>query len=252
VISLKGRVALVTGGSRGIGRACAMMLARSGADVVISYARDNEGAAQTVRDLRVLGNKAAALEADLRTFGAAEALLRRAGEILGPPTILVANHGIWEAAPIDTMTEADYDRTLDTNLKGTVAVCRYTVPGMKEAGWGRIVLLSSMAAQRGATSRALYAASKGAIVSLVRSLARELAPAGILVNGVAPGWVATDMIRPLLEDEARRRELLAKVPLGRVALPDEIAATVLFLASDLATYLCGEIVNVNGGAHLGG
>src|SRR5207253_2467442 len=144
------------------------------------------------------------------------------------------------------------DRALDVNLKGVFAVCRHVVPAMKEARFGRIVLISSTAGQRGEPGHSPYAASKGAIIALTKSLAPELAPSGILVNCVAPGWVATDMSRPALEDVARRHSILSTIPLGRVALPDEIAGAVLFLASDLSTFVCGEVLNVNGGAVLCG
>lgn len=252
MISLRGRVGLVSGGGRGIGRACAMAFARAGADVAISYTNDDVAAEGTVRDLRALGVKAAALQSDLRSFESAEQLVARATKVVGAPSILVANHGIWEPAPIDTMTEEQYDRAIDTNVKGVFALCRHVTPAMKAGGWGRIVLISSTAGQRGEAGHSPYAASKGAIISLTKSLAPELAPAGILVNCVAPGWVMTDMSRPALEDPERRKQILATIPLGRVALPDEIAGAVLFLASDLATFMCGEILNVNGGAVLCG
>jgi 3-oxoacyl-[acyl-carrier protein] reductase len=252
VIKLRGRVGLVSGGGRGIGRACAMALGRAGGDVAISYTSDDVAAESTVRDLRELGVKAAAIRADLQSFEDAERLVAAATKMVGAPSILVANHGIWNPAPIETMTEEQYDRELDTNLKGVFALCRHVVPGMKAGGWGRIVLISSTAGQRGEAGHSPYAASKGAIISLTKSLAPELAPAGILVNCVAPGWVATDMSKPAMEDPERRKQILATIPLGRVAFPDEIASAVLFLASDLATFICGEILNVNGGAVLCG
>lgn len=252
MIKLRGRVALVSGGGRGIGRACAMALGRAGADVAISYASDDVAAENTVRDLREAGVKAAAVRADLQSFADAERLVAAATKMVGAPSILVANHGVWNPAPIETMTEQQYDRELDTNLRGVFALCRHVVPPMKAGGWGRIVLISSTAGQRGEAGHSPYAASKGAIISLTKSLAPELAPAGILVNCVAPGWVATDMSKPAMEDPERRKQILATIPLGRVAFPDEIAAAVLFLASDLATFICGEILNVNGGAVLCG
>ena len=252
MIKLRGRVGLVSGGGRGIGRACAVALGRAGADVAISYAADDVAAENTVRDLRELGVKAAAIRSDLRSFEDAERLVAAATKMVGAPSILVANHGVWNPAPIETMTEEQYDREIDTNLKGVFALCRHVVPAMKAGGWGRIVLISSTAGQRGEAGHSPYAASKGAIISLTKSLAPELAPAGILVNCVAPGWVATDMSKPAMEDPERRKQILATIPLGRVAFPDEIASAVLFLASDLATFICGEILNVNGGAVLCG
>ena len=252
MIKLRGRVGLVSGGGRGIGRACALALGRAGADVAISYASDDVSAESTVRDLRELGVKAAAIRRDLQSFEDAERLVAAATKMVGAPSILVANHGVWNPAPIETMTEEQYDREIDTNLKGVFALCRHVVPAMKAGGWGRIVLISSTAGQRGEAGHSPYAASKGAIISLTKSLAPELAPAGILVNCVAPGWVATDMSKPAMEDPERRKQILATIPLGRVAFPDEIASAVLFLASDLATFICGEILNVNGGAVLCG
>jgi 3-oxoacyl-[acyl-carrier protein] reductase len=252
MIQLRGRNALVTGGSRGIGRAAALALARAGADVVISYARRDSQAEETVHELRALGVRAAAVQADLTGFAAAEKLVRRAAELVGPPAILVVNHGIWEPGPIESLDEATWDRTLDVNLRGVAAVCRHAVPAMKSAGWGRIILIASTAGQRGEPSHAAYAASKGAVIALTKSLAPELASHGILVNCVAPGWVATDLARPALDDPERRRPILASIPLARVALPDEIAGPILFLASELATFICGEVLNVNGGAVLCG
>jgi len=252
VIALAGSVALVSGGSRGIGRACALALARAGADVALSYQRDGAAAAETAQAVRQLGVRAIAVEASLTSFRAAADLVQRVTETLGAPTILVANHGIWRAAAIDTMTEADLDQTLDTNVTGVFGLCRAVVPSMKQARRGRIVLIASTAGQRGEARHSPYAASKGAIISLTKSLAPELAPDGILVNCVAPGWVATDMTQAALADTARAPGILAAIPLGRVAQPEEIAGAVVFLASDLATFVCGEILNVNGGAVLCG
>jgi 3-oxoacyl-[acyl-carrier protein] reductase len=252
VISLRGKVALVTGGSRGIGRAAAKLLARAGADVAISFAAKDVAAEETVGDLRATGVRAVAVRADLRGFADAAELCERVTQALGPPAIAVVNHGIWERTPIETMSEAEYDRTLEVNLRGVFAVCRHVAPVMRKAGWGRIVLVSSTAGQRGEAAHSAYAASKGAVISLTKSLATELAPAGILVNCVAPGWVMTDLTAPTLEDEPTRRQILTGIPLGRVALPEEVAGAVLFLASDLATFVCGEILNVNGGAVLCG
>ncbi len=252
MIALAGSVALVSGGSRGIGRACALALARAGADVALSYQRDGAAAAETAQAVRQLGVRAIAVEASLTSFRAAADLVQRVTETLGAPTILVANHGIWRAAAIDTMTEADLDQTLDTNVTGVFGLCRAVVPSMKQARRGRIVLIASTAGQRGEARHSPYAASKGAIISLTKSLAPELAPDGILVNCVAPGWVATDMTQAALADTARAPGILAAIPLGRVAQPEEIAGAVVFLASDLATFVCGEILNVNGGAVLCG
>jgi 3-oxoacyl-[acyl-carrier protein] reductase len=248
VISLKGRVALVTGASRGIGRATAELLARAGADVAIGYARDDVAAEETVRELRGLGVHAAAVRADLASWDEGEELVARASELVGPPNILVVNHGVWRGGPIDELTETAARALWDANLTGTFAVCRKAVPAMKRERWGRIVLISSVSAQGGAPGYAAYTAAKGGMIAMTKSLALELAPHGILVNCVAPGVVATDMARELLDNETTRQAVLRSIPLGRVALATEIAGSVLFLASDLATFVCGEILNVNGGS----
>jgi 3-oxoacyl-[acyl-carrier protein] reductase len=165
--------------------------------------------------------------------------------------ILVNNAGIWKGSPVDEMTDAEWEETMAINMTGTFFCTRAAVPFMKNARWGRIINISSTAGQRGEAFHSHYAASKGAMISFTKSLAVELAPHGITVNCVAPGWVATDMSREsLLGPE--REAILATIPLGRVARPEEIAGAVAFLASDLASFVTGEILNVNGGAVLVG
>jgi 3-oxoacyl-[acyl-carrier protein] reductase len=179
-------------------------------------------------------------------------LAREAAERFGRLDILVCNAGLWEGAPVEEMTEELWRRVLDTNLKGTWAACRAAVPHMKRRAFGRIVIVSSTAGQRGEPFYSNYAASKGGQISLTKSLAVELAPHGINVNAVAPGWVWTEMTAGALSDEAARGAAEAAIPLGRIAGPDDVARPVLFLCSDWARHITGEVLNVNGGSVLCG
>src|SRR3989454_7282183 len=192
-ISLKDRVALVTGGSRGIGRAAVECFARLGANVVANYVRDENAAQQVVSEAEARGVGGLAVQADVSLKGDAQRLIDATTRKFDRVDFLVCNAGIWEGSPIDQMTEEIWDRTIDLNLKGTWSVCRSAVPHMKGQGFGRIVIVSSTAGQRGEANVANYAASKGGQISLTKSLAAELGPFGINVNSVAPGWVDTDM-----------------------------------------------------------
>ncbi len=254
MIRLDGRVALITGGSRGIGAAAVEMFAAAGARVVFSYRRNRAAAARVAARVRRRGGEAVPVRADLSRVRDARRLVQAAVRRFRRLDILVANAGIWNEVdtPIEKMSERDWDRMLDTNLKSVYAVIRFAVPVMKRQRRGRIIAISSTAGQRGEAFHAHYAASKGGVISLVKGLSTELAPHGILVNCVAPGWVDTDMARPVLKRAAGRRWVERQIPLGRVASAEEIAGPILFLASDLATFLTGEIVNVNGGAVLVG
>jgi 3-oxoacyl-[acyl-carrier protein] reductase len=251
MIDLTGKSALVTGGSRGIGRACCLALARAGARVCVNYRLESPSAELTVEEIENAGGEAFALAADVARPDDAEMLVDETVQRLGGIDILVNNAGIWKGSPVEEMTDAEWEETLSINLTGTFFCTRAAVPFMKSARSGRIVNISSTAGQRGEAFHSHYAASKGAVISFTKSLAVELAPHGIAVNCVAPGWVATDMSREsLLGPE--REAILASIPLGRVARPEEIAGAVAFLASDLASFVTGEILNVNGGAVLVG
>ena len=254
MISLEGKVAVVTGGSRGIGAAAVKLFARAGARVVFSYYRRRDAALAVASDLQRLGGEGVAVRADLRRLADARRLIETAVDRFGRVDILVANAGIWPAEdiPIEKMSERDWDEMMATNLKSVYAVIRYAVPVMKRQGGGRIIPISSTAGQRGEAFHAHYAATKGAIISMVKGLSTELAPHNILVNCVAPGWVDTEMSLPVLKKPKLRRWVEAQIPLRRVATAEEIAGPILFLASDLATFMTGEIVNVNGGAVLVG
>jgi 3-oxoacyl-[acyl-carrier protein] reductase len=251
VIDLDGKVALVTGGSRGIGRACCEALARAGARVMVHCKVETPWADLVAKRIREAGGEAISLAADVANRSEAEMLVDETVDQFGGLDIVVANAGIWASAPIDEMSDGEWREMIDVNLTGTFHVLRAAVPPMKERGGGLIVTVSSTAAQRGEAFHAHYAATKGAIQSLTKSLAVELAPHDIAVNCVAPGWVETDMTRDVLcgpDADAIR----ASIPLGRPGTPEEIAGAVLFLASDLAAYVNGEVLNVNGGSVLCG
>ncbi len=251
-LSLQGRVALVTGGSRGIGRATVQRLAELGASVVVNYSRDEQAAAEIVREAEALGVKALAVRADVSLLEEAERLVRLTLEEFGRLDILVCNAGIWEGAPVEEISEELWDRVLDINLKGTWAICRAAVPSLKQGEFGRIVTVSSTAGQRGEANVSNYAASKGGQISFTKSLATELASHGITVNSVAPGWVDTEMNREVFADESFRQSIEKTIPLGRIASADDIAHAIVFLCTDWARHITGEVLNVNGGSVLCG
>lgn len=244
-IELAGRVALVTGASRGIGRAIAIAAGEAGAHVAVHYNTREEDADAVVRQLETVGAEALAHAADVRSEEAVAGLVERCIERWGRLDILVCNAGIWKGAAVDRMSEAQWDEMIDINLKGMYLVTRFAVPHLKSSAAGAIVNISSTAGQRGEAGHAHYAASKGGMIAWTKSLAPELAADGVRVNCVAPGWVHTEMAAEAL---ARDGEAIAAgIPLGRAGQPEEIAAVACFLASDLASYMTGEVVNVNGG-----
>lgn len=251
-LSLRGRVALVTGGSRGIGRAAVRRLAELGASVVVNYARDERAALETVREAEGLGVKALAVAADVSKVKEAERLVRATLEEFGRLDILVCNAGVWEGAPVEEISEELWDRVLEINLKGTWTICRAAVPTMKRQGSGHIVIVSSTAGQRGEANVSNYAASKGGQISFTKSLATELAAHGITVNAVAPGWVDTEMNTEVFADENYRKAIEKSIPLGRIASADDVARPIVFLCTDWARHITGEVLNVNGGSVLCG
>ncbi len=251
MIDLTGKSALVTGGARGIGRSCCLMLARAGASIAVNYRVETPSANLLVEEIEATGGEAFALAADVSNRSEAEMLVDETVSRFGGLDILVNNAGIWKSALIDEMSDAEWGEMIAINLTGTFHCIRAAVPAMKEARGGRIINISSTAGQRGEATCSHYAATKGGMISLTKSLAVELAPHGILVNCVAPGWTVTDMTRDDLLG-ARRESILSAIPLGRAATADEVAGAVLFLASELSTFVTGEILNVNGGAVLVG
>jgi 3-oxoacyl-[acyl-carrier protein] reductase len=245
--TLAERVALVTGGSRGIGQAIAIELARAGAAVALSYRSGAEGAAHTVKQIEEQGGKALAVECDVASLESVERALAQVGEALGPVAIAVNNAGVTHDQLILRMKPEDFDQVIATNLRGTWNLCRSVARPMVRARWGRIINLSSVVAQMGNPGQSNYAASKGGIEALTRSLAQELGSRNITVNAVAPGFIATQMTEDLGEEA--RQGLLARIPLGRLGSVEDVAHAVRFLAGDDAAYLTGQIIHVNGGLY---
>lgn len=248
-LGLADRVAVVTGGSRGIGKAVISMLASFGTHVVVNYVRDEAAATATVNLAQSHNVKAIAIQADVSKLGDAERLLRETVEHFARVDFLICNAGIWEGAPVEAISEELWEKSLDINLKGTWSVCRAAVPVMKQQRFGRIVIVSSTAGQRGEPNFSNYAASKGGQISFTKSLAPELGPFQINVNCVAPGWVETEMTTDALADA---ESIIKGIPVGRVATPEDIAGAIVFLCSNWANHITGEVLNVNGGSVLCG
>ena len=251
-LGLADRVALVTGGSRGIGKAVVELFASYGTHVAVNYVRDETSANATVSLAQAHGVKALAIQADVSHLDQAEQLLQQTLQHFGRIDFLICNAGIWEGAPVEAISEALWNKTLEINLKGTWSVCRAAVPLMKQQRFGRIVIVSSTAGQRGEANVSNYAASKGGQISFTKSLAPELGGFGINVNCVAPGWVETEMTTEALADAATRTAIVKIIPVGRVATPEEIAGPIVFLCSTWANHITGEVLNVNGGSVLCG
>ena len=252
-LSLEGRVALITGGSRGIGAATVRLFVRAGAKVVFNYLHAKSEAENLVAECGT--HVSHAFEADLTGTANAELLVKATINRFGALDILVGNHGIWppENVTIDAMSDEQWHKTVAVNLDSIFALVKHTVAQIKrQQRGGHIVLVSSTAGQRGEPGHADYAATKGALISMVKGLSTELAPFGIHVNCVAPGWVHTDMSGDALEDPQRGREIFATIPLSRVGTPEEIAGPILFLCTRYAGFVTGEVFNVNGGAVLVG
>ena len=256
-LSLENQVALVTGGSRGIGAATVRMMVEAGARVFFNYEKAQARAEQLVDELG--SERCAAVACNLSGTESARDLVAETVKRFGRIDILVANHGIWEAhdAPIDRMSDEQWRTTVAINLDSVFSLVRYSVAQMKKQAKsgecaGHIVLVSSTAGQRGEAFHCDYAATKGAVISMVKGLSTELARDSIYVNCVAPGWVETDMAAPALNDPPTRAKVFGTIPLGRVGKPEEIAAPIVFLCTPHAGFITGEIFNVNGGAVLVG
>jgi 3-oxoacyl-[acyl-carrier protein] reductase len=250
MIALHGKTALVTGGGRGIGRAVAVMLARAGADVAIGFRNRDVEADAAAAEVRALGRRAIAVGGDLSSPGASVHMVARVAETFGRLDIFVANAGVWppEDIPLARLTAERWRDTMAANLDAVYHSTRAAL-GLMGPG-GRIVLVSSTAGQRGEAGHADYAATKGALIALTKSLAVECAP-DILVNCVAPGWVDTEMAAPAFGGDAKSR-IAAAIPLGRIPTAEQVAGPIVFLCSDLASHITGEILNVNGGSVLCG
>ncbi len=253
MISLAGKAALITGGSRGIGAAAVKMFAQAGADVVFSYTKAKDAAQQVEQEAGKHGTRVEGLKADAGKHADNKKLVDHAVARLGRLDVVVANAGVWnlEDLPIEKMTEKQWDDMMRINLKSVYSLIHFAVPQMIKQKGGKIIPIASTAAQRGESFHSHYGASKGGVISLVKGLSTELARHNILVNSVAPGWVATDMSNPVLATKAGQK-MAAAIPLGRAGTAEEIAGPILFLASDLANFMTGEIINVNGGSVLCG
>jgi 3-oxoacyl-[acyl-carrier protein] reductase len=250
MIRLEGRKALITGGSRGIGRATAILFAKAGGDVAINY-RTQEKAAEEVREeIEKLGRECLVFKADVALKKDIDAMIDGAITRWGRIDILVNNAGVWTYGQMGEMSEDIWAETMRINLDSVFYFSNAIVPFMKKNKQGWMINVASTAAVRGEAFHSHYAASKGALVSLTKSLAVELAPYNIRVNCVAPGWVETDMCAEVFSDPEFRRQVQESIPLKRIPPPEDIAGPILFLASDLARHITGEVLNVNGGSVL--
>jgi len=248
MFDLTGKVALVTGGSRGIGRAAALALAKQGAHVVVNYV-SNEGAAREVADaISAAGGKAEILAFDVGGGDAAEKAIADVAKRLGRLDILVCSAGIAIDGLLLRLKDDDFDRILSVNLKGAVACARAATKVMMRAKTGRVIFLSSVVGEMGSAGQTAYAASKSALLGITKSLARELASRSITVNAITPGFIDTDMTQVLTDEQ--KANINQAIPLGRIGKPDEIAAAVVYLASDEAGYITGQALRVNGGMYM--
>jgi 3-oxoacyl-[acyl-carrier protein] reductase len=256
-LSLSNKVALITGGSRGVGAATVRLFTAAGAKVVFSYQKARSQAEALAKECGE--SDCHAISSNLNDPDSARVLVAEATKHFGRIDILVANHGVWPAedVAIEKMSDQQWRSTVSINLDGVFGLVKHTVAQMKAqprkgSAAGHIVLISSTSGQRGEAFHCDYSATKGALISLTKSLSTELASSGIYVNSVAPGWVDTDMSKPALDDPRSGDEIRRTIPLGRVGKPEEIAAPILFLCTEYASFITGEIFNVNGGAVLAG
>jgi len=246
------QVVLIAGGSRGIGQAAARLFARAGADVAILYSHNHPAARRLSSEIASLHRNFISFQVNIENFSDCRSAIRKIQRKFGRIDHLINSAGIWNYAPFSKMSPAQWKQTLDINLNGIFNTCRLVAPTMKKQGGGCIVNVSSTAGQRGEANYSHYATSKGGIIAMTKSLAAEFARDGIRVNCVAPGWVDTDMISHVLTNSSKKREILRSIPRGKIATPDDIAAPILFLCSEMANHIIGEVLNINGGSVLCG
>jgi len=252
MISLQGRTTLITGGSRGIGRAVAILMAQAGSDIAFSYACREKEALAVKAEVEKRGRRCLAFKAQLARESEARGMVEEVARAWGRIDVLVNNAGIWTYLEMGKLDVEILDETVDVNLKSVFHIVDAVVPHMKKQGRGWIVNIGSTAGVRGEALHSHYAASKGAIHAMTKSWAVEFAPWDIRVNCVAPGWVDTDMCTGAFADAGFRESVRQSIPLKRIPSPEDIAGPVLFLASDLARHVTGAILNVNGGSVLCG
>lgn len=247
---LENKVILITGSSRGIGHSVAKHCALQGAKVVINYRYKKAQAETLMNEIVEMGGEAIAVQADVSLVKDARHLVDETIKAFGRIDCLVNNAGIWVETPADTLDIERTDLILDINLKSVIFMSNLVIPFMKKQGSGKIINISSTAGQRGEALHSVYAASKGGIIAYTRSLSSELAKHSILVNGVAPGWVDTELNDSVFLDAKKKMKIQETIPIGRIPHPDDIAHAVVYLASHWADALSGEIINVNGGSVL--
>ncbi len=247
---LHDKTALVTGAGRGIGRAIALDLARAGADVVVNYGRSQQQAEEVAREIEALGRRALAIQADVSQKADIDRMFDRVEADLGPVDILVNNAGIEPRADICDFDEATYDTVMATNLKGAFFCAQRALRKMRDAGWGRVVNVSSLHELTPTGFSALYGMSKGGMALMMREMAKSYSHYGITINNVCPGATRTDINRKVLADPAYEAKVVAKIPAGFIAEPEDVAPTVTFLASDAARYITGASIFVDGGLWL--
>jgi 3-oxoacyl-[acyl-carrier protein] reductase len=245
---LKGKVCLITGGTRGIGRATALAMAEAGADVIFTYAQSKQQAVELESLIRAKAVRAQGYQADVASAEAVAAMVLAARQDFGPISILINNAGITRDRSFLKMTRQMWDEVMRVNLNGLFHTCQAVLPSMLDLGWGRIVNVSSIIGQTGNFGQANYAASKGAAISFTMSLAREVAKKGVTVNAVAPGFIETDMLKAV--PAAALEQVKALTPMGRLGQPEEIADAILFLAGPGAAFITGQVLAVNGGMYM--
>ncbi len=255
LLNFKDRTVLITGASRGIGAATALKFAEAGcAGVAINYLGNRGAAERVAQAVRRSGAEPLLVQGDVSNEGESDTVVQRVLERFGRLDVLVANAGLWPPShvTVSELQDSQFQQTIRVNVFGVFYVCRQAAAVMSRVKRGSIITVSSTAGQRGEAGHADYAASKGAVISFTKSLAVELGPLNVRANVVAPGWVATDMAADALNDEALIRKIAAEIPLGRPASADDVAGPILFLASDLAQHITGEVLNINGGSVLCG